>query len=32
MNTTKEFVALEGTQIRLTCIQHVYSMLDMLKP
>lgn len=32
MNTTEEFFALEGAQIRLTCIQYVYSMLDMLKP
>lgn len=32
MNTTEEFVALEGAQIRLICIQYVYSMLDMLKP
>lgn len=32
MNTTEEFTALEGAQIRLTCIQYVYSILDMLKP
>lgn len=32
MNTREEFTALEGAQIRLTCIQYVCSMLDMLKP